>query len=38
MDGKLYNDLEKLKYVTELLNLKTKSIAEKLGVQDSFCI
>ena len=30
-----YNE-EKLKYVSKLLNLKTKDIAKKLGVQDSF--
>ncbi len=36
VDKKLYNNSEKLKYITDLLNLKTKNIAEKLGVQDSF--
>ena len=30
-----YNE-EKLKYLSKLLNLKTKDIAKKLGVQDSF--
>ena len=30
-----YNE-EKLKYVSKVLNLKTKNIAEKLGMQDSF--
>lgn len=36
MDCKLYNNSEKLKFVAESLCLKTKNIAEKLGVQDSF--
>jgi transcriptional regulator with XRE-family HTH domain len=36
MDDKLYNNSEKLKYVVDLLGLKTKDIAKKLGVQDSF--
>ncbi len=34
--NKLYNHEEKLKYVSKLLNLKTKNIAEKLGMKDSF--
>jgi len=36
MDDKLYNNSEKLKYVVDFLGLKTKDIAKKLGVQDSF--
>ena len=32
----LFYSEEKLKYVSKILNLKTKDIANKLGVQDSF--